>query len=210
MPEQLLGLFNFNPPTQSQPQRKIESLFNLTSPAAQPLPMPSSQTTVPEVFYGQKAVTKALEYYPNLTKGQIDLIAWEGFSTKPYKDSKKHITTGVGQTGKFMNMPYTDVYNIFEDMVRKAIPKYNTFSDDLKSALVIGKYRGDLGNNTISLINQGRFKEASEEFLNHKEYRTYENAVEEAKREGKDPTKIPNYQIYNRMNWVSNIIGKGK
>jgi hypothetical protein len=219
--EQLLGLFNFNQPNQQQPQRKIESLFNITSPAAQPLPSSSTQTTAPEVnqsqgssdektkFYGQEAVTKALEYYPNLTKGQIDLIAWEGFSTKPYKDSKKYITTGVGQTGEFMNMPYTDVYKIFEDRVRKAIPRYNTFSDNLKSALVIGKYRGDLGDDTISLINKGKFKEASREFLNHTEYRKYANAVAKAKKEGKDPTKIPNYQIYDRMNWVSNIIGKG-
>jgi len=224
MLDQLLGLFNFNEPAQ---QKKIESLFNFfyppqqqqpISPAAAPSPdMPvqqnitkpsetSSDVPVEEkenktIFHGQSAVDKALEYYPNLTKGQMELIAWEGFATEPYKDNKGIRTSGVGQTGEYINVPFTDVYKIFEDKLRKAIPKYDSFSPDLKSALVIGKYRGDLGNQTISLLNKGNFIGASREFLDHREY----------KKMLKDRNyRAQNQQIFNRMNFVANAIAKGK
>jgi len=225
--EQLLGLFNVSPPEQ---QKKIESLFNLvhpmlppvspaapsTTPPASPAapsqpsvsqPTESSSTVPPQqkenrtIFHGQHAITKALEYYPNLTKGQMELIAWEGFSTKPYKDTKGYLTNGVGQTGEYLNTPFTDVYQTFEDKLRKAIPKYDTFSPDLKSALVVGKYRGDLGDQTINLLNRGKFKEASREFLDHKEYqRMLKNRN----------YRLQNQQVFNRMNFVANTIAKGK
>ena len=61
--------------------------------------------------------------------------------------------------------------------IRRRIPKFDSFPEDLQVALLGEFFRGSLGGSpeTIRLINQEKFKEASKEFLDHDEYR---NAVE--------------------------------
>ena len=60
--------------------------------------------------------------------------------------------------------------------IRRKIPNFDSFSEDLQVSLFGAWFRGSLGGSTdtIKLINQGKFKEASKEFLDHDEYR---NAV---------------------------------
>ena len=62
--------------------------------------------------------------------------------------------------------------------VQNAIPKFNTFSEELQLALFYEWYRGSLvgSKNTRDLINQNppKFKEAAVEFLDNDEYRNAE------------------------------------
>jgi GH24 family phage-related lysozyme (muramidase) len=55
----------------------------------------------------------------------------------------------------------------------KAIPNFNNFSENLRKNIVSSWFRGSLSGSpkTIELINQGKLKEASKEFLNNDEYR---------------------------------------
>jgi|DEB0MinimDraft_4_1074332.scaffolds.fasta_scaffold28693_1 GH24 family phage-related lysozyme (muramidase) len=57
-------------------------------------------------------------------------------------------------------------------IAKRLFPNYDSFSDNLKVELLQGIFRGDFkaGHETVKLINKGSWEEASEEFLNHKEY----------------------------------------
>jgi hypothetical protein len=55
---------------------------------------------------------------------------------------------------------------------KKAFPKFHTYPAELQAALVDGFYRGDLSGSpkTRRLINEGKWEEASIEYLNNREY----------------------------------------
>lgn len=74
------------------------------------------------------------------------------------------------------------------------IPKLNAFSEELRNALLVATFRGDLKkeHKTTKLINQGKFIEAADEFLNHKEYQ-------------KAPT---NSELRKRLEGISNELRK--
>ena len=57
--------------------------------------------------------------------------------------------------------------------VINAIPKFDSFSDELQQALFYEWFRGSLVQSpkTRELINAGKFSEAAKEFLNNDEYR---------------------------------------
>jgi len=57
--------------------------------------------------------------------------------------------------------------------IRKAIPNFDSYPQDIKAALFGEWYRGSLGQSkeTQKLIRQGKYLEASKEFLNNDEYR---------------------------------------
>ena len=60
-----------------------------------------------------------------------------------------------------------------EQHERKAvqlIPKFNQYPKYVRSAILNAIYRGDLGPNTRKLINQGKWKDVSVEYLNHPNY----------------------------------------
>ena len=56
---------------------------------------------------------------------------------------------------------------------KKNIKNFNNLSNNLKQNIVASWYRGSLSGSplTIRLINEGKFKEASEEFLKNDEYK---------------------------------------
>ena len=57
--------------------------------------------------------------------------------------------------------------------VINAIPKFDSFSDELQQALFYEWFRGSLvqSTETRKLINAGKFSEAAKEFLNNDEYK---------------------------------------
>ena len=57
--------------------------------------------------------------------------------------------------------------------VKKNIKNFNSLSTNLKENIVASWYRGSLSGSpkTIRLINEGKYKEASIEFLNNDEYK---------------------------------------
>lgn len=69
------------------------------------------------------------------------------------------------------------LYDINEHIERaeRIFPKYNTYPEYVKTALLDSVYRGDTGPKTTALINQGRWHEAADEYINRKDYR---NAIQ--------------------------------
>ncbi len=119
----------------------------------------------------------------------------EGFKAEPYLDSKNNWTVGIGTLigkGKDADLKASPYYgkkineataqkiavadiNKKIDLVKGLIgpDKFDTFSPQLQAQIVSGAYRGDITGSpkTLSLLRGGKFKEASKEFLNNKEYR---------------------------------------
>ncbi|MEM4719637.1 MAG: LysM peptidoglycan-binding domain-containing protein [Candidatus Pacearchaeota archaeon] len=62
---------------------------------------------------------------------------------------------------------------IYLERTRKIFPKFDTYPLYLRRSIIDGVYRGDLSGSpkTIKLINEGKFEEASQEYLNNQEYR---------------------------------------
>lgn len=58
------------------------------------------------------------------------------------------------------------------ERTRKSIPAFDEYPPYLQSALVDGFYRGCLAGSpkTLRYINEGRFDQAANEYLNHQEY----------------------------------------
>ncbi len=80
--------------------------------------------------------------------------------------------------------------------VIRAIPKFDSFSDELQQALFYEWFRGSLVQSpkTRSLINAGKFSEAAKEFLDNDEYRN----AKKNKRSG----------IIKHMNLVAKLLNK--
>ena len=60
--------------------------------------------------------------------------------------------------------------NQHEADARRLIPKYDTYPTYVRSAILNARYRGDLGPDTIKLINAGSWSKVSAEYLDHPNY----------------------------------------
>ena len=85
----------------------------------------------------------------------------------------KALTTGVGQTGKYMNMGVDEAIAEHTNKARSFFPSFDSYPPDVQAELVQGVYRGDVGGSPKfrKLLNEGRFTEAASEFLNNAEYK---------------------------------------
>lgn len=106
-----------------------------------------------------------------------DLIREEGFFAGRYFDDRAKDpveTAGVGQTGEYLNMPLSQVFKRQESELKDAIPTYEDQPEEVKSALLSAKYRGDLnpGYKWVNHFNKGNYSEAAKELLDHDEYRS--------------------------------------
>ena len=131
---------------------------------------------------------KALESKPLNSNEYLDFIKdKEGFRDTAYKpiDSEEHYTIGWGnyspdiQAGDTITREEADIQlqnNIDERLVqiRQAIPEFDNLPLEARQHLLGSWFRGSLSGSpkTISLLNEGKFDEASNEFLNNDEYRT--------------------------------------
>ena len=118
------------------------------------------------------------------------ILSWEGDffpEAKKATEDEKELTIGYGHYGEDVKPGQTitreeaDVLldkDIQKRMpaIMKAIPNFNTLSENLRKNIVSSWYRGSLSGSpkTIELINQGKFKEAAKEFLDNDEYRNAE------------------------------------
>jgi hypothetical protein len=98
----------------------------------------------------------------------------EGRRNKLYKDTKGKWTIGYGhlikdkaELKKYQKRTLSDkeINNLLDADV-------NEYNDDLKMTIINGFFRGDLSGSpaTIKLINQGLYKQAAKEYLNHGDY----------------------------------------
>ena len=117
-----------------------------------------------------------------------------------YKDHKGYLTIGVGHLvlrndkvlKSVVGRDYNDVVRgrkaltdkqmeqLFDIDVRakisaaqRKLPKFNSYPQYVRNAIVDGFFRGDLSGSkdTLALMNQGDFKAAAKEYLNHAGYR---------------------------------------
>ena len=90
-----------------------------------------------------------------------------------YGRSNKDIKKGDKITLEQANQYLEEDVNIRIKEIQNAIPNFNNFSENLQLALFYEWYRGSLVQSpkTRKLINQGKLKEAADEFLNNDEYR---------------------------------------
>ena len=110
----------------------------------------------------------------------------EGFRGTAYKpiDSEEHYTIGWGnyspdvQEGDTITREEADIQlqkNIDERLVqiRQAIPEFDNLPLEARQHLLGSWFRGSLSGSpkTIGLINEGKWDEASQEFLDNDEYR---------------------------------------
>lgn len=131
-------------------------------------------TNKKKVLYGNDAIN-AVEKLEGRKLSPIEkrVVVLEGFVPDVYLDTKGIPTFGVGQTGEWVDKSFGESFDYHEDLTRKLIKGYDELPEELKAELVQATYRGDLGGspNTRLLFNEGKYKEAAEEFLNNNEYK---------------------------------------
>ena len=117
-----------------------------------------------------------------------------------YKDHKGYLTVGVGHLvlrndkvlKSVVGRDYNDVVRgrkaltdkQMEQLIdidgrakisaaQRKLPKFNSYPQYVRNAIVDGFFRGDLSGSkdTLALMNQGDFKAAAKEYLNHAGYR---------------------------------------
>ena len=128
-----------------------------------------------KTYYGDAAIKKVEEMLGRpLTYSEARVVEEEGFVDGVYKDTKGITTSGVGQTGKYMNMSFDETYKDHEDTARKLIKDFDVLPEALQAELVQSAYRGDLqGSPTFrKLFNAGDYSGAAKEFLDNDDYRT--------------------------------------
>lgn len=124
-----------------------------------------------------------------ITSLEERLVELEGFKSRAYKpdEDEKFLTIGYGHYGEDVtkDMILTEKQarillrkdiNKRLPKIRKSIKNFDSLSNDLKVEIAQSWFRGGISGSpkTISLINEGKFEEAAEEFLDNDEYRTTE------------------------------------
>jgi GH24 family phage-related lysozyme (muramidase) len=128
------------------------------------------------------------------------------------KESPVRFKTAFGDEGEKLHKHVIDGGSLTEEQsdkllkadidhhverAKKLMPNFDKYPAEHRAHLLSGVYRGDLSGSpkTLKLINDGKFKEASKEYLNNKEYR-------ESKKLGDKSG------IHKRMDEVASHIGK--
>lgn len=125
------------------------------------------------IYHGQSAVDVVRQREGELTPEMIHVILEEGYVLGEYHDVGETYASGVGQTGKFKGMTFKESFAAHEERAYKMFPNLDKYSSELRSNIISSVYRGGISGSpkTRALINQGRFSEAADEFLDNNEYR---------------------------------------
>ncbi len=126
------------------------------------------------IYHGKQAVD-ALEAAEGIELNEMERrVVWcEGYATKPYKDTKGILTSGVGQTGEWLTRPFRDGFLHHVERCKARFSDWRLYPSYLKAELVQAEYRGDLGLSpkACSHVKNGRWEAAAGEFLDNAEYR---------------------------------------
>lgn len=150
-------------------EEQIEELKGLVSTT------PSSEaSTEKEVYHGASAVSQVEENLGRpLSYAERRVVEEEGYVATPYLDTKGITTQGVGQTGEWIEKGFEAAFQHHVERTQSRIPTLLEYPEELQAELIQAEYRGDLGVSPkfITLLNAGRYNEASLEFLDNKDYR---------------------------------------
>lgn len=123
----------------------------------------------------------------------------EGRNNSAYEDSKGNWTIGIGHliieknlfgksydnliSGK-QSLTNDEVDSLFledlkehENRTKRLFPKFDQYPKNIQAALIDSVYRGDMGPKTKTLINLGKLKDASNEYINSREYYSSKTGV---------------------------------
>ncbi len=123
-------------------------------------------------LHGKAAIKAVEDIHGPLNPIEKRIVEEEGFSRSGYKDDKGVVTKGVGQTGKYLGMPFKEVAKAFKDKTKQRVKGFDKLPTNLQAELVQLTYRGDLSTDHkwLKLFNKGEYKAASLELLKHEEY----------------------------------------
>ena len=123
---------------------------------------------------------------PFVAQVKKELRSKEGKELTAYKpvDSEEYFTIGYGHYGadveegmviteeRAEELLHEDVMERV-DSINNIIPKFEEMPKELKIAIFSEHFRGSIAQskNTLRLINEGKFAEAADEFLNNDEYK---------------------------------------
>jgi len=123
---------------------------------------------------------------PFIAEVKKELRSKEGLELKAYKpdETEEEFTIGYGHYGKDVTkdmvitktkaeeLLHEDVMQRI-DSIQNLIPKFNEFPKELQIAIFSEHFRGSIAQskNTLRLINEEKYAEAAEEFLDNNEYR---------------------------------------
>lgn len=156
-----------------------------------------AETKSPRLYRGNNAVKIIEEIYGvELTPIQERIVKLEGYSPDIYEDDKGIKTTGVGQTGSFMSMSPLEAIDWHIKDTARLVKNFDVYPVEVQTELVQLRYRGDIKEsyNWLRLFNEGNYKEASKELLNHQEYRQRK-------------TKFFDDGVVKRLEQASKVIG---
>jgi hypothetical protein len=171
---------------------KLKALSGL-NPPRKALDAADPYVPVLKRFEGHIRTARRLEFI-NKKTGVIETEEWP---TVGFGDNGPHVIAGTEQTVE-ESLPHLK-QNIIDRLpeIKGAIPGFDSLSEKRKQAIVVGWFRGDIrpGHKTVGLIKEGKFFEASREFLKNDDYIT---AVDKGKG-----------GLRERMEYVSSgILGK--
>ena len=108
----------------------------------------------------------------DLSLAERRVVEEEGYVDGEYEDSKGVRTSGVGQTGEWIEKGFEAAFTHHVDRAKERFPAWDSFPEDLQAELIVAEYRGDLGisTKTVRHINAGNWEEAADEFLRHGDY----------------------------------------
>jgi len=109
-----------------------------------------------------------------LTPIEAEVVREEGFSSGWYPDSTGVPTTGIGQTGKWANLPFSATVTEHENRVKRLVPGYESLPEYLRADLTDSAFRGGITGSPTAVkhINAGDWDKAAVEFIDHDNYRT--------------------------------------
>lgn len=127
----------------------------------------------PKILHGSDAVRAVEAREGPLSELESRLVVDEGYSPDVYADSKGNLTTGVGQTGKFMDGSFKEAVATKVQAAKRLVPKFDELPVDIQYSILQAVYRGDAkaDHDWISDINAGKFSDAAAELLDHKSYK---------------------------------------
>ena len=145
---------------------------------------PNTQVEKPVVTESQVETKPSEGFEQALAKR---LISLEGFEDTAYRATKgeEFLTIGYGHYGpdvkenqkvteqQALDLLYSDIRERLP-AIKESIPVFDDLSQQLQVEIAQSWFRGGMSGSpkTINLINEGKFEEASREFLDNEEYRT--------------------------------------
>lgn len=135
----------------------------------------SNQEKISKVYHGNLAVKKVEEQIGRpLNYAERRVVIEEGFVDGCYGDTKGINTCGVGQTGKYRDMSFEETFKAHQRLAERLLKHWATYPLKVRAELIQAAYRGDLQGSPkfVKLMNEKKYAEAADEFLNNKEYRT--------------------------------------